>query len=188
MRRLWKKNGRLIGGVNELCDLALEALGPITVENVAEAIAEDRQRQLLESVRSEALVEPSPEQWQEFYDRVWDSDETNPALALPTKELQRIGRALIAALQSPARVAEDKRGGVPAISCPQCGHIYTVELPPKSPAKEQPGERHQGKYRLVYNKVTKKIDKISNFDGLAVESFDPPTDCDFTLPPPPERP
>ena len=37
--------------------------------------------------------------------------------------------------------------------------------------------RAQGKYRLVYNKQTRKIDKVSNFDGLAVESFDPPKDC-----------
>ena len=35
-----------------------------------------------------------------------------------------------------------------------------------------------GKYRLVYNKATRKIDKVSNFDGLAVESFDPPEQYD----------
>lgn len=37
--------------------------------------------------------------------------------------------------------------------------------------------RRQGKYRLVYNKVTKQIDKVSNVDGLVAESFDPPEDC-----------
>lgn len=31
-------------------------------------------------------------------------------------------------------------------------------------------------HRLVYNKATKKIDKIRNYDGLCVESFDPPTE------------
>lgn len=33
------------------------------------------------------------------------------------------------------------------------------------------------KYKLVYNKETKRIDKIRNFDGLCVESFDPPEDA-----------
>jgi len=36
-------------GIDRLCDLALEVLDPITVEDVAEAIAEDRQRRSLES-------------------------------------------------------------------------------------------------------------------------------------------
>ena len=49
----------------------------------------------------DALAEEiSPEQWQEFYDRVWDSDEDNPTLTLPTRELQRIGRAMLSALRS----------------------------------------------------------------------------------------
>lgn len=30
------------------------------------------------------------------------------------------------------------------------------------------------KYRLVFNKLTKKIDKIRNYDGLVVDSFNPP--------------
>ena len=38
--------------------------------------------------------------------------------------------------------------------------------------------RRPGKYRLVYNKTTRKIDKVRNYDGLAVESFDPPIECD----------
>jgi hypothetical protein len=38
-------------------------------------------------------------------------------------------------------------------------------------------ERRPGKYRLVYNKATKRIDKVSNVDGLVAESFDPPEDC-----------
>jgi len=42
--------------------------------------------------------------------------------------------------------------------------------------------RAKGKYRLVYNKATKKIDKVSNFDGLAVESFDPPIECESAAP------
>lgn len=33
------------------------------------------------------------------------------------------------------------------------------------------------KYKLQYNKITKKIDKVRQFDGLAVESFDPPEEC-----------
>jgi hypothetical protein len=41
--------------------------------------------------------EPTREQWQEFYERVWDSDEDNPTLALSKIELQRIGRAMLAA-------------------------------------------------------------------------------------------
>jgi hypothetical protein len=41
--------------------------------------------------------------------------------------------------------------------------------------------RKQGKYRLVYNKATKKIDKVSNVDGLVAESFDPPHDCDSCI-------
>lgn len=47
---------------------------------------------------------------------------------------------------------------------------------PAPESKAKCAERKQGKYRLVYNKATKRIDKVRNFDGLAVESFDPPED------------
>lgn len=37
--------------------------------------------------------------------------------------------------------------------------------------------RSKEKFRLRYNKATKKIDKVRLFDGLAVESFEPPEEC-----------
>ena len=46
------------------------------------------------------------------------------------------------------------------------------------PARSAEEVRRPGKYRLVYNKTTRKIDKVRNYDGLAVESFDPPIECD----------
>lgn len=43
------------------------------------------------------MKEPAPEQWQEFYERVWDTDENNPTLQMPMEELRRIGRAMLLA-------------------------------------------------------------------------------------------
>lgn len=46
--------------------------------------------------------------------------------------------------------------------------------------------RREGKYRFVYNKASRKIDRVRNFDGLVMDSFEPPEVCEESpLPSPP---
>jgi hypothetical protein len=50
----------------------------------------------------------------------------------------------------------------------------------------RPEEREQGGKRLVYNKATKKIEVVRK-DGLVVDSFDPPLECDSSPQPQPKE-
>lgn len=50
---------------------------------------------------------------------------------------------------------------------------------PLEPPLDGRDERRPGKMRLVYNKATKRIEKVSTVDGIVVESFDPPIECDY---------
>ena len=60
-------------------------------------------------------------------------------------------------------------------------NILRSIIGPDSPARvaeDGQDSRRKGKYRLVYNKATRKIDKVSNLNGLVAESFDPPLECE----------
>lgn len=61
-----------------------------------------------------------------------------------------------------------------ARGCWKAMYVVAAMLPADEDSR--PKGRSTGKFRLVYNKATKRIDQVSNFTGLAVDSFDPPTD------------
>ena len=47
---------------------------------------------------------------------------------------------------------------------------------------EQDDKKATGKHRLVYNKTTKRIEKVNTVTGLVTESFEPPIECEFAAP------
>ena len=46
----------------------------------------------------------------------------------------------------------------------------------------QDDKKATGKHRLVYNKTTKRIEKVNTVTGLVTESFEPPIECEFAAP------
>ena len=80
--------------------------------------------------------------------------------------------------------------GTTGVACMNLGRKFIgIEIEPKyfdiaceriTNAQRQtklfPDDRVESeKHRLAYNTITKRIDKVRNFDGLALESFNPPT-------------
>ena len=93
----WLKNGRNLADRNEAVLAIEQAIN--AWKGVAYGLAEKLHYSgyLDEPTARPSLAaqEPTALQWQDFYERVWDSDESNPTLSLSKKELQRIGRAML---------------------------------------------------------------------------------------------
>lgn len=73
----------------------LLAVGNELIRLKAEVERLTKEREALEELR-----ELTPEQWQEFYERVWDTDEADPVLELSTAALQGIGLAMLATIRA----------------------------------------------------------------------------------------